>query len=129
MNPLQRYTDEADQLTRQAQTPQTRARLQFLLAAIKTCKEFSDVRAADEQSAQEEFRDYLLGRTKVASTRTYSALTETNVATGQLVPASFYSTLLTGVAQYTELLNLDNVSLIESDKALPLTIPEIDLST
>jgi HK97 family phage major capsid protein len=126
MNPLERYKSEADSLTKQIQTPQTRARLQFLLAAIKTCKEFSDVRAIDEQSAQEEFRDYLLGRTK-ASTRTYSALTEAN--TGQVVPASFYHQLLTGMSQYTELMNPDNVSLIESEKALPLTIPEIDLST
>ena len=123
MNPLQRYTEEADQLTRQTQTPQTRARLQFLLSAIKTCKEFSEVRAADEKSAQTEFRDYLVG----APVESRTALTEAN--TGQVVPASFYRTLLIAVSQYTELMNPDNVSLIESDKALPLTLPEIDLST
>ncbi len=123
MNPLQRYTEEADQLTRQTQTPQTRARLQFLLSAIKTVKEFSEVRTAEEKSAQAEFRDYLVG----APVESRAALTEAN--TGQVVPASFYNTLLTGIAQYTELMNRDNVSLIESDKALPLTLPEIDLST
>jgi len=123
MNPLQRYTSEADSLTRQTQTPQTRARLQFLLAAIKTVKEFSEVRSTDEKSAQAEFRDYLVG----APLETRTVLTESN--TGQLVPASFYNTLLTGLAQYTELMSRDNVSLIESDKALPLKLPEIDLST
>lgn len=123
MNPLQRYTEEADRLTSGAQTPQTRARLQFLLAAIKTVKEFSEVRAADEKSAQAEFRAYLVG----APVESRSALTEAN--TGQLVPASFYNTLLTGIAQYTELMDRNNVSLIESEKALPLTVPEIDLST
>ena len=125
MNQLERYKSEADSLTRQTQTPQTRARLQFLLAAIKTCKEFSGVRTAEEKSAQAEFRDYLVGAP--LESRTYSPLTEPN--TGQVVPASFYRTLLTGVAQYTELMNPDNVSLIESEKALPLKLPEIDLST
>src|SRR6266481_1890961 len=125
MNQLQRYTSEADSLTRQTQTPQTRARLQFLLAAIKTVKEFSEVRTADEKSAQAEFRDYLVGAP--VESRTYSPLTKPN--TGQVVPASFYNTLLKGLAQYTELLSRDNVSLIESEKALPLKLPEIDLST
>ncbi len=124
MKPLERFTAEADAITRGPQTPQTRSRLQFLLAAIKTCKEFSEVRSADEKSAQAEFRDYLVGAP--VESRTYSPLTDPN--TGQLVPASFYNTLLTGVAQYTELLSRDNVSLIESEKALPLTLPEIDLS-
>jgi len=123
MNPLERYTAEADAITRGPQTPQTRSRLQFLLSAIKTVKEFSADRSADEKSAQAEFRDYLVG----APLESRAALTEAN--TGQLVPASFYNTLLTGIAQYTELMNRDNVSLIESEKALPLTIPEIDLST
>src|SRR5260221_14225455 len=124
MKPLERFTAEADAITRGPQTPQTRSRLQFLLAAIKTCKEFSEVRSADEKSAQAEFRDYLVGAP--VESRTYSPLTDPN--TGQLVPASFYNTLLTGVAQYTELLSRDNVSLIESENALPLTLPEIDLS-
>jgi HK97 family phage major capsid protein len=118
-----RYQQEADTITKNPQTPQTRARLQFLLSAMSVMKtEFSEVRA-DEKSAQQEFRDYLVGK----ETRTYSALTEAN--TGQVVPASFYNTLLSGIAQYTELLNRENVSLIESEKALPLTIPSINLST
>jgi HK97 family phage major capsid protein len=125
MNPLQRYTSEADSLTKQTQTPQTRARLQFLLAAIKTCKEMSEIRSVEEKSAAKELRDYLIGAP--VESRTYSALTEAN--TGQLVPASFYNQLLTGIAQYTELMSRDNVSLIESEKALPLTLPTLDLST
>jgi HK97 family phage major capsid protein len=76
--------------------------------------------APDEKRSHKEFRDYLLG----IEQRT--ALTEPN--TGMVVPPSFYRTLLTGVAQYTELMSRDNVSLIESDKALPLRLPEIDLS-
>ena len=47
-----------------------------------------------------------------------------------VVPAAFYSKLLTGVAQYTELLDENNVNLIQTgDWIRPLTIPEIDLST
>ena len=126
MNPqFVRYQKEADTITQNPQTPQTRARLQFLLSAMSVMKnEFSEVRSADEKSAQAEFRDYLLTG---APTEKRAALTDAN--TGQLVPASFYHTLLTGVAQYTELMDRNNVSLIESEKALPLTVPEIDLST
>lgn len=47
-----------------------------------------------------------------------------------VVPATFYGKLLQGVAQYTELMDKNNVNLIEtSDWVRPLTIPEIDLST
>jgi HK97 family phage major capsid protein len=123
MNQLERYSAEADAISRGPQTVQTRARLQFLLSAIKTVKEFSQDRTADEKKAEAEFRAFLLG----ADTESRSALTE--ASTGQLVPAAFYNTLLTGIAQYTELLDRNNVSLIETEKALPLTIPEIDLST
>jgi HK97 family phage major capsid protein len=122
MNQLQRYTAEADAITRGPQTPQTRSRLQFLLSAIKTVKEMSEVRSGvEEKSGQQEFRDYLVGM------ETRTALTEAN--TGQVVPAAFYNELLTGIAQYTELMDRNNVSLIESEKALPLTLPTIDLST
>jgi HK97 family phage major capsid protein len=47
-----------------------------------------------------------------------------------VVPAAFYNKLLTGVAQYTELMSPDNCNFIETaDWVRPLTVPEIDLST
>jgi HK97 family phage major capsid protein len=116
-----RYKDEADRITRQKMTPESRSRLQFLLSAMSVVK--NEFRSTDEKTHQEEFRDYLV--TGAVEKRT--VMTEAN--TGMLVPASFYNTLLTGIAQYTELMSRDNVNLIESEKALPLTIPTIDLST
>ncbi|HZV89565.1 MAG TPA: phage major capsid protein [Candidatus Binatus sp.] len=128
---LHRYISESDTITRGPQTPQTRARLQFLLAAIKTMKtEFNGAAITageEERETRAELRDYFVDAPVESMAERRAALTDAN--TGQLVPASFYNQLLTGVAQYTELMDRNNVSLIESEKALPLTIPEIDLST
>jgi HK97 family phage major capsid protein len=77
---------------------------------------------SEEQRSKEEFRNYLLG---AAEKRT--AMTETS--TGALVPATFYRTLLTGIAQYTELMDENNVNLIETEDGRAMTLPEIDLST
>jgi HK97 family phage major capsid protein len=48
---------------------------------------------------------------------------------GYIVPAAFYGSLMNSVAQYTELMNRNNVFLIESENGRKLSIPEIDLST
>jgi HK97 family phage major capsid protein len=125
MNPLQRYTEEADLLTKKTQTPQTRARLQFLLAAIKTCKEFSEVRNADEKSAQadvEELRSYI----KSGERRTYSALDTSGIG-GHLLPATFQDELFQGIGLIEPLFDENNVRFIRTTTGRPLTAPGIAL--
>jgi HK97 family phage major capsid protein len=129
MNPLQRYTSEADSLTKQTQTPKTRARLQFLLAAIKTCKEFSAVedRAAgsyEQRMAEvEELRNYIAGGEK----RTYSPL-DTNGIGGHLLPATFQDELFQGIGLIEPLFDENNVRFIRTKTGRALTAPGIDLS-
>jgi HK97 family phage major capsid protein len=74
----------------------------------------------------ESFRRYLAN----GEIRTYSGMASDSGVGGFVVPAAFYSKLLAGVAQYTELMDESAVNLIEtSDWARPLTVPQIDLST
>lgn len=80
------------------------------------------VPASEEQRSKKEFRNFLLG---AAEKRT----TMTEASTGALVPVTYYRTLLTGVAQYTELMDRNNVNLIETDDGRAMLLPEIDLST
>jgi HK97 family phage major capsid protein len=60
--------------------------------------------------------------------RSYSPMSDA-VQGGYIVPAAFYGSLMNSVAQYTELMNRNNVFLIESENGRKLSIPEIDLST
>jgi HK97 family phage major capsid protein len=75
---------------------------------------------------RESFRRYV-AYGELPQHRTYSPLTEDN--TGFIVPQTFFNTLLTGVAQYTELFDSRNVRLIETDNARIMKLPQIDLST
>jgi HK97 family phage major capsid protein len=98
--------------------------------ANELAKEFGwpEVKAvSDEQRSKtaeiESFRRYI-------STGETRGLVSDSGSGAFVVPNAFYNKLLTGVAQYTELMDKDNVNLIEtSDWVRPLTIPEIDLST
>lgn len=78
-------------------------------------------KVAEEREA---FRRYML----TGEVRTYSGLTEDNTG-AFLVPSYFYYSLLTGVAQYTELLDQNNVKVIQSENGRNLKLPQIDLST
>jgi HK97 family phage major capsid protein len=130
MNPLQRYTSEADSLTKQTQTPQTRARLQFLLAAIKTCKEFSGVedRSAgsyEQRNAEvEELRNYIANGG--SEKRTYSPL-DTNGIGGHLLPATFQNELFQGIGLIEPLFSQDNCRFIRTTTGRQLTVPGIAL--
>ena len=82
----------------------------------------------DEQrrnSDLEEFRNYV-AYGQLPERRTYSPLTEDS---GFIVPLSFYKTLMTAVAQYTELMDSTNVRLIETDDARVMRVPSIDLTS
>jgi HK97 family phage major capsid protein len=91
MNQLQRYTAEADAITRGPQTPQTRSRVEFRISAIKTVKEMSEVRSVREEEhearAEKAFDGYL--RTgDVSEYRTYAPMTD-SVQGAYIVPAQF----------------------------------------
>jgi HK97 family phage major capsid protein len=73
----------------------------------------------------EAFKRYMQYGTNL---RTYVPMSDA-VQGAYVVPAAFYNSLLTGIAQYTELLDEDNVNLIEVENGRKLTIPSIDLST
>src|SRR5258706_391021 len=74
---------------------------------------------------RESLRQYLKTGENV---RTYVPMSN-GVEGAFIVPNQFYKTLLTGVAQYTELMNPDNVSLIESEKGGTMKLPQISLDT
>jgi HK97 family phage major capsid protein len=84
---------------------------------------------SDEQRAKNEelecFKRYMQYGTNL---RTYTPMSDA-VQGAYVVPQAFYNSLLTGIAQYTELLDEDNVNLIEAENGRKLTIPSIDLST
>jgi HK97 family phage major capsid protein len=93
MNQQQRYINEADEITRGPQNPQTRARLQFLLAGIKTMKtEFSESATSerDEQRELVELRDYLISGKKEVRTGMSVA---TDASGGFLVPTTMYQSI------------------------------------
>jgi HK97 family phage major capsid protein len=125
---LLRYQQEADEITSKPMEGSDRARLQFLLSAISTMKREFGQTATDERSVNgdlEEFRQYV-AYGQLPERRTYSPLTEDS---GFIVPQSFYKTLLTAVAQYTELMDAENVRLVETDDARVMKVPQIDLTS
>src|SRR5260370_40892214 len=86
-----RYKEEADKLTQGTQTPQTRARLQFLLSAMSAMKEFQSPEARansfDEQrKASLRLRDAVMGER-----RTYSPMSDSGQPA--LIAADFSSTM------------------------------------
>jgi len=77
--------------------------------------------AAEER---EEFRRYL----KTGELRVYSPMSDA-VEGAFIVPNQFYKTLLTGISQYTQLMDEKNVNLISSEKGGIMKLPQVDLST
>jgi HK97 family phage major capsid protein len=77
-------------------------------------------RSAEEREA---FMRYMKGEK-----RTYTPMSD-GVEGGFVVPQQFYKNLLTSIAQYTELMNPANVSLIESTKGGTMKLPQISLDT
>jgi len=105
-------------------TKEDRAKFESLMSladALKVETEPSvEQRSAEEREA---FMRYMKGEK-----RTYTPMSD-GVEGGFIVPQQFYKTLLTGIAQYTELMNPANVNLITSDKGGAIKLPQIDLST
>jgi len=80
---LKRYQEEADRITKARMTPESRARLQFLLSSISTMKtEFPSERSAVATDPQEFRRKFLS-----EEFRTYSPLCESSGAS--LIPSDF----------------------------------------
>ena len=125
-----RYKEEADRITQQVQTPQTRARLQFLLSAMSVMKnEFngsegrSNGSHEQHQADEEELRNYIQGGER----RTYSALDTSGIG-GHLLAAIFQEELFRGVGLIEPLFDENNVRFIRTKTGAPLTAPGIDLS-
>jgi len=78
--------------------------------------------AAEEREA---LRRYLKTGENV---RTYVPMSDA-VEGAFIVPNQFYKTLLTGIAQFTELMEEKNVNLISSEKGGTMKLPQVDLST
>ena len=83
----------------------------------------------EEQRAAVEERESLRRYLKTGeNVRTYSPMSNT-VEGVFIVPNQFYKTLLTGIAQYTELMDEKNVNLIVSEKGGTMKLPQISLDT
>ena len=77
--------------------------------------------AAEDREA---FRRYL----KTGELRVYSPMSDA-VEGAFIVPNQFYKTLLTGISQFTELMDERNVNLISSEKGGTMKLPQISLDT
>src|SRR5258708_28202775 len=83
-----------------------------------------------EQRSQEEHRDAFYRYITKGETRTYSGMnTLTGSAGGFLIPADYQKELFVGIAQYSDLLNENNVRLIRTPTGSPMTVPGYDLSS
>jgi HK97 family phage major capsid protein len=86
-----------------------------------------NVTAPTEKDAElEAFKRYMAYGQQ--ETRTYTPMSDA-VQGAYVVPQIFYNKLLTGVAQFTELMDRNNVTLLETEKGNTMTLPAIDLST
>jgi HK97 family phage major capsid protein len=96
--------------------------------AAKTAKELNlpfnvtAPTAKDDELAA--FRSYM----SHGATRTYTPMSDA-VQGAYIVPQLFYNKLLTGIAQFTQLMDRNNVNLLETEKGNPMKLPSIDLST
>jgi HK97 family phage major capsid protein len=90
----------------------------------------ADLRSSKSQSSHREQRDALYAYMKSGETRTYSGLNTTVGSSGGfLIPADYQRELFAGIAQYSDLLNENNVRLIRTPTGSPMTVPGFDLST
>jgi len=105
-----RYSDEADKLSQGVQTPQTRARLQFLLSAMSTLREFgmnNEMRSDEEHRAAKyegAFNRYLRGG-DAAEIRTYAAMTTAGVP----IPQGFMSSYVEKLKSFSGIRQVANI--------------------
>jgi HK97 family phage major capsid protein len=101
-----------------------RAKFESLMSLADALKVETEP-SVEQRSAEERevFMRYMKGEK-----RTYTPMSD-GVEGGFIVPQQFYKTLLTGIAQYTHLMDEANVNLITSEKGGTIKLPQIDLST
>jgi HK97 family phage major capsid protein len=87
----------------------------------------ADLRSNKSQASHKEQRDALYTYMKTGELRGLN--TTTGSAGGFLIPADFQKELFKGIAQYSDLLNEDNVHLLRTKTGSPITVPGFDLST
>jgi HK97 family phage major capsid protein len=81
-----------------------------------------EIEAAEERSALRGF--FATG----AGLRTYTGMAD-GVEGAYLLPTNLYGRLLEGIAQYSELMDKNNVTLLETEDSKPLGIPQIGLES
>jgi HK97 family phage major capsid protein len=85
---------------------------------------------SDEQSGKEEARNALHAYITTGETRSYAGLNTTIGSSGGfLIPADYQKELFVGIAQYSDLLNENNIRLIRTKTGSPMTVPGYDLSS
>jgi HK97 family phage major capsid protein len=82
---------------------------------------------AEKQHSHREQRDALFAYLKHGQFR--SGLTTATGSGGALIPADFQRELFKGIAQYSDLMNEANVTLIRDENNRPLSVPGFDLSS
>jgi len=105
-------------------TKEDRAKFESLMSLadalnVETEPSVEQRNAEDRQA----FLNYMKGEK-----RTYTPMSD-GAEGAFIVPQQFYKNLLTGIAQYTELMDEANVNLITSEKGGAIRLPQIDLST
>jgi HK97 family phage major capsid protein len=87
-----------------------------------------DTETITEEQRKTEHREAFRHFLKTGENRTYTPMSDA-VQGAFIVPDQFYNTLLTGIAQYSELMDVANVNLITSEKGGTMKLPQIDLSS
>jgi len=120
----------ADVLLAQASSLKTRYERQVRLADAMgvSVEELTKGIVTEEQRKAAEDREAFMRYMKTGELRTYTPMAD-GVEGAFIVPQTFYKTLLTGIAQYTELMDEKNVNLIASEKGNVMKLPQVDLST
>ncbi len=122
---------KADVLIAQASGLKTRYQQQVRLADAMgiPVEQLTKGIVTEEQRNTAEERESLRRYLKTGeNVRTYVPMSDA-VEGAFIVPNQFYKTLLTGIAQYTELMDEKNVNLIVSEKGGAMKLPQISLDT
>ncbi len=122
---------KADVLIAQASGLKTRYQQQVRLADAMgiPVEQLTKGIVTEEQRNTAEERESLRRYLKTGeNVRTYVPMSDA-VEGAFIVPNQFYKTLLTGIAQFTELMEEKNVNLISSEKGGTMKLPQVDLST
>jgi HK97 family phage major capsid protein len=101
------------------------------LSRINAARRDMGVAGADLRSnSHKEQRAALYAYVKSGETRSYVGLNTTIGSSGGfLIPADYQRELFLGIAQYSDLLNQNNVNLIRTPTGSPVTLPGFDLSS